>query len=66
MVDTDDTHDGRRMTEDGRKTMPGLWHKLPTEWAKKLEETLLTKCYCRFSCFLQSNFTVTLPTSTVY
>ena len=27
MVDTDDT---RRMTNDGRQTMPRVWHKLPT------------------------------------
>ena len=27
MVDTDDT---RRTTDDGRRTTPGVWHKLPT------------------------------------
>ena len=27
MVDTDDT---RRMTDDGRRTTPRIWHKLPT------------------------------------
>ena len=27
MVDTDDT---RRTTNDGRRTMPRVWHKLPT------------------------------------
>ena len=27
MVDTDDT---RRTTDDGRQTMPRVWHKLPT------------------------------------
>ena len=27
MVDTDDT---RRTMDDGRRTMPGVWHKLPT------------------------------------
>ena len=27
MVDTDDT---RRTIHDGRRTTPGVWHKLPT------------------------------------
>ena len=27
MVDTDDT---RRTTDDGRRTTPRVWHKLPT------------------------------------
>ena len=28
MVDTDDT---RRTTDDGRRTTPRVWHKLPTD-----------------------------------
>ena len=32
MVDTDDT---RRTTYDGRRTTPGVWHKLPTGELKK-------------------------------
>ena len=32
MVDTDDT---RRTTDDGRRTTPGVWHKLLTGELKK-------------------------------
>ena len=32
MVDTDDT---RRTTNDGRRTTPRVWHKLPTGELKK-------------------------------
>ena len=32
MVDTDDT---RRTIHDGRRTTPGVWHKLPTGELKK-------------------------------
>ena len=34
MVDTDDT---RRTTDDGRRTTPRVWHKLPTGELKKHE-----------------------------
>ena len=33
MVDTDDT---RRTIDDGRRTTPGVWHKLPTGELKTL------------------------------
>ena len=32
MMDTDDT---RRVTTDGRRTTPQVWHKLPTSELKK-------------------------------
>ena len=35
MVDTDDT---RRTTDDGRRTTPQVWHKLPTGELKKLPQ----------------------------
>ena len=34
MVDTDDT---RRTTDDGRRTTPQVWHKLPTGEIKSLD-----------------------------
>ena len=34
MVDTDDT---RRTTDDGRRTTPRVWHKLPTGELKIIE-----------------------------
>ena len=34
MVDTDDT---RRTTDDGRRTTPRVWHKLPTGELKNVE-----------------------------
>ena len=43
MVDTDDT---RRTTDDGRRTTPRVWHKLPTgelkknKFSTKVDETL--------------------------
>ena len=33
MVDTDDT---RRTTDDGQRTTPGVWHKLPTSELQNL------------------------------
>ena len=41
MVDTDDT---RRTTDDGRRTTPWVWHKLPTG-------ELIKKMFC---CYLVS------------
>ena len=43
MVDTDDT---RRTTDDGRRTTPWVWHKLPTGELKN------GKCvfYCNVQC----------------
>ena len=42
MVDTDDT---RRTTDDGRRTTPRVWHKLPTGELKnnKFTKTLFDK-----------------------
>ena len=42
MVDTDDT---RRTMDDGRRTTPGVWHKLPTGELKTLSKLdLEPKC----------------------
>ena len=37
MVDTDDT---RRTTDDGRRTTPWVWHKLPTGELKRVVKGL--------------------------
>ena len=47
MVDTDDT---RRTTDDGRRTTPRVWHKLPTgeliiDWLEKQFNSLNTTFY---------------------
>ena len=47
MVDTDDT---RRTIHDGRRTTPGVWHKLPTGELKNMAP----KEYCRGSLSLSN------------
>ena len=44
MVDTDDS---RRMTDDERRTMPRVWHKLPTGELKSTKKIVYTrKAFC--------------------
>ena len=43
MVDTDDT----RTTDDGRRTTPRVWHKLPTGELKTSENGTLRHGYLR-------------------
>ena len=43
MVDTDDT---RRTIDDGRQTMPGVWHKLPTGELKTLHHVRYLRIHC--------------------
>ena len=42
MVDTDDT---RRTMDDGRRTTPGVWHKLPTGELKIFGRCTLSVSY---------------------
>ena len=54
MVDTDDT---RRTTDDGRRTTPWVWHKLPTGELKTAERNSPSSeiagggrhCFCTLS-----------------
>ena len=48
MVDTDDT---RRTTDDGRRTTPRVWHKLPTGEPKIFE----TVVFQQLSSYLINN-----------
>ena len=47
MVDTDDT---RRTIHDGRRTTPGVWHKLPTGERIKREIKLFQKITAQSHC----------------
>ena len=47
MVDTDDT---RRTTDDGRRTTPWVWHKLPTGELKNAQiENIKLACIQRLT-----------------
>ena len=62
MVDTDDT---RRTIDDGRRTTPRVWHKLPTGELKTTKPILKNKKYelvhpfkCRIAKLAESVFKI--------
>ena len=61
MVDTDDT---RRMTYNGRRTTPWVWHKLPTGELKITKIKILLKDKHSFVLYVsedQTSAIVTFP-----
>ena len=61
MVDTDDT---RRTTDDGRRTTPRVWHKLPTGELKRKQALIEWKNLysCTQNSTLNNKLTVMLMT----